>query len=305
MKPQGPFTAAARAAQHTPALAGRKAAPDALLPALARLGEQMARALGPALAPLCGGAEPLVRVIEPEKIIEGALAARIGALACNALLAHGRGGDRTLLSIDGRAVLAQLDRAFGGNGMVADELPRTLPRSADIFARRLEAIAAEALGQALGLAPTEMPRIAARDGQYRMLAPFPAGAELAMLALEIREAEAGEPWVMLLVTRFAALPRLLGDRPRGPARAAGTAASPLDEPFAGMPLPLEARLVDMPIKLSRLAGLKPGMTLPIALDRQVPLRIGNAVVARGTVGEMDDRIALQITQTMLNPKDLK
>jgi flagellar motor switch protein FliM len=285
-------------------LAGRGATPDTLLAQLARMGEQLARVIGPALAPLCGGAEPLVQVVEPEKIVESALAARIGALAANALLAHGRGGDRTVLSIDARAVMAQLDRAFGGNGAVADDLPRALPRSADIFAQRLEAIAATALGQALGLPESEAPRICARDGQYRMLAPFPAGCELAVLALEVREG-GNDPWRILFATRLAALPRLLGAGSRTSARAHDAPASPLDEPFAGMALPLEARLVDMPIKLSKLAGLAPGMTIPIALDRQVPLRVGTSVVARGTVGEMDDRIALQITTTHLSRQETR
>lgn len=302
--------AVGRAANHASALLGRAVAPDALLPQLERMGETVARLLAPALAPLCGGEEPLVRVLEPEKLVEGALASRIGPLAANALLAHGRGGDRTLLSIDAKAVLAQLDRAFGGSGAVGDDLPRSFPRSADIFARRLEEIAADAFGGALGLGQGEAPRIAARESQYRMLAPFPAGCELALLILEIREAGEGSagatPWRITFATRFAALPRLLGDRPRSRRReTAGGLASPLDEPFAGMNLPVEARLVDMPVKLSRLAGLKPGVTIPIALDRQVPLRIGNTVVARGTVGEMDDRIALQITKTLLSEEEPK
>lgn len=306
MKPERAFTAAAAAANHDACLLGRATAPEAQLVQLERLGEQMARVLAPELAPLCGGEEPLVRVLAPERLAEGALANRIGRLAANALLAHGRGGERTMLSIDARAVMAQLDRAFGGSGATSDELPRTLPRSADIFAQRLEAIAAEALGKALGLNPADAPRIAARDPQYGMLAPFPAGAELALLVLEIAEnggSGQSDPWRITLATRFAALPRLLGDRPINPARADGAPASPLDEPFAGLKLPLEARLVDMSIKLSKLANLKPGMTIPIALDRQVPLRIGQAIIARGTVGEMDDRIALQISKTLLSDKD--
>ena len=31
--------------------------------------------------------------------------------------------------------------------------------------------------------------------------------------------------------------------------------------------------------------------------RNVPLRIGDIVLARGTIGEVDDQVALQITQT--------
>ena len=44
------------------------------------------------------------------------------------------------------------------------------------------------------------------------------------------------------------------------------------------------------------AALAPGDVLPIMVARSVPLQIGDAVIARGTVGEVDKQVALQITQ---------
>ncbi|HEU4649935.1 MAG TPA: hypothetical protein VFS49_00835 [Croceibacterium sp.] len=35
----------------------------------------------------------------------------------------------------------------------------------------------------------------------------------------------------------------------------------------------------------------------------MPLRIGGTVVARGTIGELDDRVALQITHSTPSRKD--
>jgi flagellar motor switch protein FliM len=37
------------------------------------------------------------------------------------------------------------------------------------------------------------------------------------------------------------------------------------------------------------------MVLPVAVARQVPLRIGSRTLTRGTVGSQDDRVALQLT----------
>lgn len=51
----------------------------------------------------------------------------------------------------------------------------------------------------------------------------------------------------------------------------------------------------MRIPFSSLSTLKPGQLLPVAVARSVPLTIGDKVVAHGTVGEMDDRVAVQIT----------
>ena len=60
-------------------------------------------------------------------------------------------------------------------------------------------------------------------------------------------------------------------------------------------LRLNATLIDMLMPLSRLSGLKPGDLIPVSVARSVPLALGGKIVAHGTVGEIDDRVALQIT----------
>ena len=88
-------------------------------------------------------------------------------------------------------------------------------------------------------------------------------------------------------------------RKRVPERKSG----PLDDPFGEITLTLEAVLSEMRIPLSRIATLEPGQTLAIPVARAVPLRIGGTLVARGTVGELDDRVALQITHSDPSRKD--
>jgi flagellar motor switch protein FliM len=83
------------------------------------------------------------------------------------------------------------------------------------------------------------------------------------------------------------------------------AASLLDSPFADITLTLEAVLSEMRVPLSSIAALAPGQTLPIPVARAVPLRVGGTIVARGTVGELDDRVALQITNATPSRKDIQ
>ncbi len=90
---------------------------------------------------------------------------------------------------------------------------------------------------------------------------------------------------------------MLFPRRAGDARSSARPTAPAIEVFADLPLDASARLVDMQIPLHRLAGLAPGAVIPIAVARSVPLRVGDAIVARGSVGGVDDQVALEITQT--------
>ena len=73
--------------------------------------------------------------------------------------------------------------------------------------------------------------------------------------------------------------------------AAATAA-----PFADLPLPLSAVLVDMPVPFTTLTRLAVGQVLPVSVARNVPLRVGDQTIAHGSVGMADDRVAIQITR---------
>ncbi len=308
------IVAAGIGASHCETLAGkRQATPAELVPELARAGERMADQLAEDMSQLSGAEVLQVRCTGVEMIAETALARQIGPLAANTLYSLNGGHHRMLASIEARAVLMHLDRTFGGSGEVEEKLPADLPTSANLLAAQIENCLFATLQKVLG-SGCEL-REAGRNTRYHQLSPFPAGSgELAVLSLEIAELHAA-PWKAVFALRLEALPTLL-TRPVGASRAPATAidapqageeaeaasgaASPLAKPFADIPLPVEARLVDMTIALSRLARLEPGMVIPVAVARNVPLRVGEAVIARGTVGELDDQVALQITQTHLS-----
>jgi flagellar motor switch protein FliM len=55
-------------------------------------------------------------------------------------------------------------------------------------------------------------------------------------------------------------------------------------------------VVDMRIPFSTIANLAPGDVLPVSVARAVPLRVGEATFAHGTIGAVDERVAVQITK---------
>lgn len=292
MKPERAFVAERVAAQHCAELLRRGPEPSELLPALHRLGEKLARQLGPALAALLGGDEPAVTPLAPQEQSEIELVEAVGPLAANSLLATTAPGVTLLASVDGLAMLRLVDRAFGGKGEASGPLPDRFPHSAELMIAKVEGLLAKTLGAALGQGELRALR---RDARLTELAPFPAGARLAVLPVEVMEG-AKAPWKLTLALPLVMLPKLLGSTESGAAPRKAGAADPAAAPFADVPLPLTARLVDMKVPLSTIALLEPGQVLQVAVARAVPIAIGEQVIARGTVGSQDDCVALKLTQ---------
>ncbi|WP_053833632.1 FliM/FliN family flagellar motor switch protein [Croceibacterium atlanticum] len=265
------------------------------MPQLSRAGESLAKSLAEELAEFFGDQEPKIKSLGAQTARSETFARLTGPLTANALMALGATNHRLLLSIDARIILAELDRTFGGTGDIDDdEVPAALPKSAELLARKIQQRMADGFINALG-AKCALRNVGG-NARYSLLSPFPEGKELAVLTLEIERGDA-DPWTVRFETDLEALPALLSQSAKNTADGPREPASPLDRPFADVPLEMRATLVDMDIPLSRLAALQPGMVLPVAVARNVPLKIGDTMIARGHVGELDDQIALQISQT--------
>jgi len=293
MKPERAFVAERMLAQHCPELLqSRDAAPVPLMPALSRLGDGVARALSNALAPLSGGEPPLVRSKAPRECTIAQLSQDIAPLAANSLLTAGAPDMPMLASLDAEAVLRMVDRAFGGRGEAPSPLPTAFPLSAELMVTRLEGVVVAALGQALGMAVQPV----RRDGCIIQLNPFASDEQVGVLTLEVDD-PGRSPWRVTVAFPQPVLTKLLGDgEPRAPKPARASHINPADDPFGPVPLTISAVLVDMRIGFAELSNLQPGQILPVAVARSVPLKVGDKTIAHGTIGALDDRVAVQITQ---------
>lgn len=290
MKPENAFIAERPAATHCPELFRRGLTPADLLSQFASAGEKMVRLLAERFAPIQGGYAPTMRCLPVQECDAAALADTISPLAGNCLLDAGE-GIPLLASFQAEGVFHLLDRSFGGPGDVPSPLPDSFPYSAELMMHRLEATAASSLTTALGR--EVHPK--ARSERYVELSPFAKGTRLALLPIEATQA-GGMSWTVTIAAPLEALETLFDRGEANPAPRTGR-HHPAEAPFGDLPLTLSAVLVDMRMAVSALSELRPGQILPVSVARSVPLRVGDTTIGHGTVGALDDRVALQLTQT--------
>ena len=313
MKPERAFIAERALATHCSELLRQGPGAEELLPLLARMGERLARRLAGALAPLLGGEAPQVSCGAPREGDFAQLRGSIAPLAANCLFEVGQttdkmGGAPLLVSIEAEPVLRIVDRAFGGKGEAPCPLPESFPMAADLMIGRIEALLASHItaataaiaGAVPGAEPASITPLR-HDGSLALLSPFAERASLISMTLEVEDGSV-LPWLVSLAMPLGTLARLFGypdPTPTALAHGRGQAlpatASPTDAPFAGIPLPLRAVIVDMAMSFATLAALEVGQILPVSVARRVPLRIGEHTIAHGTPGALDERIAIQIT----------
>jgi flagellar motor switch protein FliM len=303
VKPIPEFIAERPVAHHA-ALLGRGAIAQANTDpaeALARFCERLALALPALLGAMGGEAEPQVVAGTPREGVMRELLSRGGGLCSHGLLAEPGEDMRLLVSLDAPGLLQMVDLAFGGEGRPAEPLPERLPLSAQIVATRLEAGIAGLVARTAGFATGEEPAFAPlrNDADIAALRPFIADCPLWQIAFDVTFPGC-EAWSLRLTLAASQLAALCRDEDEHAPAASLTPpadpANPAGKPFGDVPLTLTATLVDMRVPLARVATLRPGDVLPVSVARLVPLSIGAATIAHASIGELDDRVALQITQ---------
>ncbi|USA39728.1 FliM/FliN family flagellar motor switch protein [Pelagerythrobacter marinus] len=294
MSKAAPSPSARRAASHCDALLSQREPIADLGPEFERFGARLCGALHSCVAELAEDAGVRIASLGSQAIEGAQLAAQCPPLAAISRHRFGVAGHVLALAVDGRAILEQLDRTFGGPGQIGEELPPALPHTARLLSRRFERkVIAAVAGELAGLEFKAEDDASPAD----LLAPFAPEAELTALTLAVTGSD-GREWRLVLALETAALASLLPKRASARRAPVSRRKRGIDEaPFCDLPLAASARLVDMQMPLHRVAAIQPGTVLPIMVARNVPLQIGEAVIARGTVGEVDDQVALQITQT--------
>jgi flagellar motor switch protein FliM len=306
--------AARKLAQHCPELLRQGPSAAELIPQLDRVLQKYLRLLPSALAPLLGGQFPQVTAEKPQRITYGKWSGSVAPLAANSLMtlsdAASFSQQLLLLTLPAEPLLRMVDRAFGGKGDVPNPLPEVLPMAADMMIPRIDRLMTDQLILALRAVNPDAhaPQFAAlrRDGSLSQLAPFPADTELLIIALSVNE-DRQAPWSLQLVLPLCALPLLFGisddDQHPQPAPNMRRIASANDAPFADIPLPLSAVLVDMLMPFGTVARLSVGQIIPVAVARSVPIRAAGQTIAHGSVGAVDDRVAIQITQAFADRRN--
>jgi len=297
VKPQTKLVAERILAQHCAELVRTAPGPAELALRLNEAAARLARTIAPALAPLAGGKGLSVKPREARETSELEFSLLIPALAANTLFGVGPEAQPLVVSVDAGAVLRMVDRTFGGRGSAPEKLPAEFPGSADLMIARLEALVGAQLSAAVGL-PADAPLAPLRRSSVLAdLEAFPGTETLIMLELQVVEAS-GETWPITIALPPATLIAIFAAAPTPVASQARRPADPFAQPFAAVPLDISAVLVDMRMSMKVLAALRPGALLPVAVARQVPLRIAatdGPTLATGTVGAAEDRVALQIT----------
>lgn len=291
MRPLHDFAPARAAAQHCLELLARpRAATDEAEPEAdggVRIGERLADELPALLQPMLG---KRIRVVADEAETQKAswLMRKIGRTSASYAVRLGT-GPGLLISFDLATADRLTDRLFGGAGLAGTDEPDVLPLSASMALERI------VIAVAAAIHPSGESEIT-RGTDVAKLAPFSRKEDCLCWTMTIQQ-DGHEDWSYCFAAPLAAIEHLCMD----PGDAADPVPRPLaetarDPAFATLPLPLTAVLAETRLPLARLAELRPGDVIPLSLQREVPLRIGRDTIAHGSVGTVDDRVALQLTR---------
>lgn len=288
------------AAMHCEALLARQAPARDPMTSFAIFAERLAEDLAPHLKVFLGDI-PEAETGEGKSVAHKQLAESLGSPAANLVIPVA--GASLLASFSADQLAKLVNAMFGGVGQDAttgDATPVDLPKSVELLARQLEKPLAESIREVLSEPGNAMVRAASLEQEFTKIPAFLSEGELAQVDIKFRGKDDTE-FGLTLAIRKSALPRLLAHLSLTPrVETPDSAPSRLAPPFDRIPLPLTATLVDMRMSVRKLSRLKVGTVLPIAIARKVPLSIGRHKVALGTVGELDDRTALQISSVLLS-----
>ncbi len=306
MKMAHDFMAARFLAEHCDELLKRGPRPQERASLLAAWRRDLSQALADDLSGLLSGDRLDVTIGEPESLSGEAALMRIGPVAANCLLrVGGLGGtsaETVLLSADFATAIALTDRSFGGDGKTSGGMPEQLPRSAALLIEEAAKLIAQAITRvSLGDAPApSVPlvrgEVIVRSESAGRLKPFAPDAPCLLFAITIANRQGCE-WRLTLAMAAERLERLLPGAGRPlPPRVSRGPADGMAAPFAGIPMPLHVEVAQIELSLARLQALSPGDCFPLALGRQVPLMVGERVLAHGSIGTSEDRMAIQLTR---------
>ncbi|HTH28823.1 MAG TPA: FliM/FliN family flagellar motor switch protein [Sphingobium sp.] len=276
---------------------GRAAAQSpALLNAIERLGERMARSLRGILEPL-SGSRPLITPKPIEQtpfMLWDSSVPQFTALSLYRL--HPIKGVVTL-HMEAPLISCLVDRFYGGAGgnaaAGASEFTPTENRIIDRLSGRIMDMVTACWSEIAPLEPVQV----ARETNVAQAEIAAADAQVVVQSFSVNIGEK-DSWTIELVYP---LDGLTGIEAAGSSRAIEDLrpADPvwrrkLAERMDDVRLPARTVLARPNLSMSELVALKPGDVINIHIARNLPLIIGNRVFAHGSIGEQDGRAAFLI-----------
>tara|TARA_R110000751_G_scaffold2018_20_gene10832 strand:- start:39087 stop:39983 length:897 start_codon:yes stop_codon:yes gene_type:complete len=289
--------ATARAASHCEELLSRAATPPDLDLEFARFARGFAEQATTQLGALCDDRTLVAEIAETELLPVGEWYAKVGTAHRHSFFALGQESRGILISTRIGEIVAQFERILGGTGDV-DERCSVLPASALRFAQQFEDRMADVLRRT---SDRREIAAAANGDEVEQVAPFAASERVWTVTLAVSSPKISRSWTVRLAMCQSMIAEIVGTRAVSPATGRTIGARGIEgSAIAHVDLPLRAVLVDVPMSIAQLASLTPGSVIPVAVNRNVPLLIGNLTIAHGCVGELDDRVALELNQTSLS-----
>ena len=289
--------ATARAASHCEELLSSAATPPDLDHEFARFARGCAVQAASQIGELCDDRGIVAELGETALVPVSEWYADIGTAHRHSFFALGQESRGILVSVRIGEIVAQFERILGGSGAVDDSYT-ALPASARYFAQQFE----DRMGEVLRRAGDRRGIAAAANGEeVEQVAPYAVGDKLWTATLTISSTKTDCNWTIRIAACRQTIAELVGTRAVSPATGRSIGARGINgSAIAEVDLPLRAVLVDVPMSIAKLASLQPGSVIPVAINRNVPLLIGNLTIAHGSVGELDDRVALELNHTSLS-----
>ncbi|GAB5348450.1 FliM/FliN family flagellar motor switch protein [Alteriqipengyuania sp. 357] len=295
MSESRPDSGERRTAQHCAELLANRSETADIAGDFARFGTRLARALQPRFAKLFDTHKIETVLVETSQVPADTLAEALGKRMHHARFALGGKGLGVLASASVGSLIGEFDRLLGGDGDAPGEA-QALPASADRFAREIEA---ELLGACIDASGRGDLAAAGRGSDLGEIVPGTASAPVLLATIAVHRPDLPELTIRI-ATCEATFLQFASESPVGQPERRTIAEAGLDTSAVSLvELRATATLVDMAIPLHRIAGLQVGAMLPVAIHRAIPLSIGDTIIAHGTVGVVDDCVALEIHHTAL------
>lgn len=267
-----------------------------MLSGLDRLSEKLGRRLRTLIEPIAG-VRPHIATQDAQVLDFAAWSADVPSCTSIGIYRLSPLKGQALLRMDAAMISCFVDRFYGGlgnrppsaRGEFTPTEDRLISRLSDAFMARL----VESWADILPLGPI----LLGRETGIGFASAAPAGEQMVLQRFVISIARDQE-WPIDLIFPLASLRAvepLMGARlPVDEAKMDAVWQTRIASRMRDIRLPARTVLARPNLSLSELMQLKAGDIIPVTISRNLPLIVGDRIIAHGSVGEQDGRAAFQI-----------